>query len=365
MKNMHVELEFPECFVLAAVLLAGVGLVLHGCGGGALDGGQDVQEGVSVATDDLAVGANDAPTGTNDAPIGNNEQHVGAGEIIGESFDAPASLTTLTVPEPPNLSDFIEDKAAAILLGKALFWDMQVGSDGIQACASCHFHAGADSRTKNVMSPGLLAEDTTFQIGGPNYTVMVGDFPAHKLADLEDRSSTVLSDSNDVIGSQGVFEADFVDILRWRHRDDGISEGREHNTPHLNSTFSVEGVNTRKVEPRNTPTVINAVFNFANFWDGRANNIFNGRNPFGATDTSATIFVNVAGTLVEEAARLIDSALASQAVGPPTSGFEMSSSGRDFPDLVRMCCASHRWVNKRSTVRTVCWVLWPRGMARA
>ena len=26
----------------------------------------------------------------------------------------------------------------AVALGKALFWDMQVGSDGVQACASCH-----------------------------------------------------------------------------------------------------------------------------------------------------------------------------------------------------------------------------------
>ena len=33
---------------------------------------------------------------------------------------------------------------AAIQLGKALFWDMQVGSDGIQACATCHFRAGAE-----------------------------------------------------------------------------------------------------------------------------------------------------------------------------------------------------------------------------
>ena len=35
------------------------------------------------------------------------------------------------------------------MLGKALFWDMQVGSDGIQACATCHFQAGADVRSKN------------------------------------------------------------------------------------------------------------------------------------------------------------------------------------------------------------------------
>lgn len=42
------------------------------------------------------------------------------------------------------------------MLGKALFWDMQVGSDGVQACATCHFRAGADPRRKNQISPGLL-----------------------------------------------------------------------------------------------------------------------------------------------------------------------------------------------------------------
>src|SRR5215212_7805865 len=68
----------------------------------------------------------------------------------------PASLSTVPVSEPPNLSDFVADKAAAIRLGKALFWDMQIGSDGATACASCHFSAGADSRSKNQLSPGLL-----------------------------------------------------------------------------------------------------------------------------------------------------------------------------------------------------------------
>lgn len=37
----------------------------------------------------------------------------------------------------------MKDRQAAIALGKAL------GSDGVQACASCHFRAGADPRSKN------------------------------------------------------------------------------------------------------------------------------------------------------------------------------------------------------------------------
>src|SRR5437867_13261621 len=66
----------------------------------------------------------------------------------------PGSLTGAVVPPvfdritgAPLVPDFVQDVDAAVRLGKALFWDMQAGSDG-QACASCHFHAGADSRAK-------------------------------------------------------------------------------------------------------------------------------------------------------------------------------------------------------------------------
>lgn len=36
----------------------------------------------------------------------------------------PASLKTRPVPKPSNFGNFIVDEAAAIRLGKALFWDM-------------------------------------------------------------------------------------------------------------------------------------------------------------------------------------------------------------------------------------------------
>ena len=47
-----------------------------------------------------------------------------------------------------DLVPYIADLSAAIRLGKALFWDVQAGSDNRTVCASCHFHAGADSRAK-------------------------------------------------------------------------------------------------------------------------------------------------------------------------------------------------------------------------
>ena len=35
--------------------------------------------------------------------------------------------------------------------------------------------------------------------------------------------------------------------------------------------------------------MINAIFNFRNFWDGRANNVFNGVDPFGRRNEDARV----------------------------------------------------------------------------
>src|SRR5438552_2059565 len=187
---------------------------------------------------------------------------------------APPSLKTVPVPEPSNLALFVRNKPAAIALGKALFWDMQIGSDGIQACGSCHFHAGADSRTKNQLNPDLTGNDPAFALpGGPNYTLTAANFPFHRLSNPGDPRS-VLADRRDVTGSQGVFRTLFVDIVPGSAVDAVVQ------LP--DPVFNVQGIKTRRVEPRNAPTVINAIFNDRNFWDGRAQSDFNGVDPFGS-----------------------------------------------------------------------------------
>src|SRR5689334_4481423 len=128
-----------------------------------------------------------------------------------------APLSTVPVPPVFGMEGILADKTAAIQLGKALFWDMQAGSDDTQACASCHFNAGADSRAINEINPGQAGGDNNFEMGsGPNYHLSAGtpgagfggyhdgDYPFHKLAVQTDRFS-VISDVNDVTGSQGVF----------------------------------------------------------------------------------------------------------------------------------------------------------------
>jgi cytochrome c peroxidase len=246
------------------------------------------------------------------------------------------------------------DTNSAIVLGKAFFWDQQAGSDGL-ACASCHFHAGADNRIINQLDPGLRnvdpAKQNNFHVtasnrtlnvgpppgGGPNYTLKRADYPFHQLADPTDRNSAVLFDTDDVTSSQGVFRADFLFMNLLPNTN---PKKIEVCSSAPSSTFSVGGVNTRQVEPRNTPTMINAIYNFRNFWDSRANNIFNGRNPFGMRDPSAGIdpmnSVLVAdsfGNLSPMQVVIPDASLASQAVGPPGSDLEMSCRGRVFENI--------------------------------
>ncbi len=252
---------------------------------------------------------------------------------------ALVSLKTVPIPEPLDLANYVQDKGAAIRLGKALFWDMQVGSDGIQACASCHSHAGADNRTTNTLNPGDQAFANN-QLGlpgmapgalGPNQTLNSTHFPFHRLIDQDvigeplSNAANVVSDINDVVGSQGVSLMQFIDIVPGSPVDLG--------TPIPDPVFNVGGTNIRRVTGRQAPSVINAVFNFSNFWDGRANNIFNGNNPFGPADPRPHLLSNASGSLQAVPLRIRQSSLASQSMAPPLSDFEMSWRGRTWPKI--------------------------------
>src|SRR4051812_39648775 len=232
----------------------------------------------------------------------------------------PGDLRSVPVPGPSNLNDFVRDPAMARALGKALFWDMQVGSDGIQSCASCHFRAGADPRSKNQLSPGLKhvpAPDLTFSAGrGPNFQLEAAVFPLTRLANPGVRGFLdPTADSNDVVSSQGIHHpGNEADPLR----------------------FLVGSANTRRVEPRNTPTTINAVFNHRQFWDGRAENIFNGVNHLGQRDPDSKLFrADDPKNPIEVRVELVNSSLASQAVAPIVSDLEMADPNRMGRELAR------------------------------
>src|SRR5262245_20988154 len=233
-------------------------------------------------------------------------------ELPSDLVNLPGDLRAIAVPGPTNLNEFIKDPVMALALGKALFWDMQVGSDGIQACASCHFRAGADPRSKNQVHPGLASV-----FPGPNVQLEASDFPLTRLAEADVRGALDPdTDSSDVVSSHGI----------------------HHPGTELDPDgFSIGGVNTRRVEPRNTPSVINAVFNHRQFWDGRAENVFNGVNHLGERDPDAKLYraLNPQTVVLVRVPELVDSSLASQAVAPIVSDTEMATPGRTRLDVGR------------------------------
>ena len=269
-----------------------------------------------------------------------------AGNSVSAQISSIRPLGEIGIPKPDNINRFIKDKTAAIALGKTLFWDMQLGSDGLQSCASCHFHAGADNRSKNQINPG---PGNKFDIASaPNYQLKPSDFPFHKLENPNDASSKVISDVNDVAGSQGVSRARFIDVQPGSDKD--------KTTPVRDEVFNVGGVNVRRVTDRDTPTVINSVFNFRNFWDGRAQNIFNGVNPSGLRDSNAFVLeAQNRRRLRDVRVRINNSSLASQAVGPPASSFELSAEVEPIisPSTVELSDSEDRIEVRDSQGRTI------------
>jgi cytochrome c peroxidase len=273
------------------------------------------------------------------------------------------------------------------------------------------------------INPGQAGGDNNFEVGtAPNYHLNPGspdagfggfhdgDFPFHKLADVN-QGLTLISDVNDVTGSQGVFastkdsivvtnpvppgnngggdggngggggiggggidldgdgggDAGFIrspgGVTDPNRRAGGStssengagSQGvttvirRNGTVPVTNSvevTTSIadpvfsfpdpvdaaKRINTRKVTGRNTPSAVNAVFNFRNFWDGRAQNTCNGANPFGARDGQSHLMVTdeTGEELGPALVNMKNSALCSQALGPILSSVEMSADDRNF-----------------------------------
>jgi hypothetical protein len=150
----------------------------------------------------------------------------------------PPKLETLVGVQPPEpkgtehglpvtLSNYVTNRTKLVQLGKALFWDRAVSSDGKAACASCHFQAGTNRRFKNSISPGpstIFNKPAQSTWWGPNHTLKPSDFPLHRLADMNDRNSDITSTTDDVIGAQGVFERALNKVSGRSRFDDCIAQ---------------------------------------------------------------------------------------------------------------------------------------------
>lgn len=273
--------------------------------------------------------------------------------VQAHSGNIPPSLKDIKLPEVPGLltgsKPIVVNKEKAIALGKALFWDMAVGSDGM-ACGSCHFHAGADTRTRNQFSPAKthlparFSNPDAFDPNDPrgpnlsNYQLTKRDFPLYK---FDPKTGKLLEDSYtyNAVASSGTFSGEFVGVKNTGLAATGSAKDEcKPYTPAgagLDQTYHVGNIHTRRVEPRNTPTMINAVLFDRLFWDGRANHIFNGVSDSGPRDPDAYIWVADAGAVWKTRMALENAAFASLAVGPPLNEFEMSCRGRTWKDIGR------------------------------
>ncbi len=279
---------------------------------------------------------------------------------------ALAPLKSVKVPLPSNLNDFIQDRQAAIALGKAFFWDMQAGSDGLTACATCHWHAGADARIQNTLG---LPNDNPHKITlrNPVSKLQEWEFPFVRVDDpnttddVVSPNAKVVENREEIVGSKGVERRSFVRIVNGQ----AVEIGNTVPDP----DFSTRGVNLRTVTTRNSPSVINAVFNHRNNWDGSASFYFNGVNNAGKFDPNARVLKaaffydnawlayldklsgkrTFAKSRNDSVAVLLDNAsLASQAMNPPlkVKWFGPDATSRTLDARCSLC---GHWADKRST----------------
>ncbi len=215
----------------------------------------------------------------------------GAFLVFGIVLASPCQLAKAADVELANGDEVFTTEAskeAAILLGKALFWDEQLGSGngGQYACASCHYQAGADSHPLRIEA-GRLPDG--------------------------------------ILGSLGVQFASFS----------GITAVEDENAPgglcaQPADDFIIDG--DLMITDRQAPPSVDSN-SVHNFWDGRANFIFNGIDPSG--EEKAELYSSKGGL---KSLSIGESSQASQAVGPPNSDVEMAASGRTFAEVGFKLC---------------------------
>ena len=243
---------------------------------------------------------------------------------------------------------------------------MQVGSDGVQACGSCHFHAGVDNRTKNQLNPNHLGGDLNLDLKGP----LANQDLAHRLSVPQAGQpaipgepllipGNVVSDSNDVVSSMGVRFRRFVDIptpgpdaffgprratacdrccrisevgrtpirSRSSRASDGWSRATRPRSSPRRSTSTISGT----AAPASTPTAAacSAPPTPVPCLRQRRGGALEGADNAHFRPDLEEENPEVA----EQPVRIRFSSLASLATGPALSDFEMSFAGRNWPKI--------------------------------
>jgi cytochrome c peroxidase len=280
------------------------------------------------------------------------------------------------VVKRPDLLEFVADAEAAVALGKALFWDMQAGSDFGRrvvdgevvyqgtACASCHYRSGADPRDRHTSRVAYVAWDR-YRLDPGHPAAADPANPREHLGEFVQRpfipNGDVRTDVRDVslvVGSQGVEPRVFDGLnvaappgrREWRSElsnprtpsceacgPAGLAAARATTLPEWMMFLEgqrPEGRLVRQITGRNSPTIVNSVFADRLFHDGRAESTFNGFSIFGDHDPRTVLHRrDGAGRVVPVRVAISHAALASQSVGPIVNDVEMSYLGRTFPDV--------------------------------
>jgi len=152
-------------------------------------------------------------------------------------------LSRVPVPRPAGN---IINRAAAVRLGKAFFWEAQVGGNGRIACATCHFVAGADGRHTAgsdgmVQAANFNSVNANANIAADNCTVTGGQ-------------QTTGRNTPTNVGA--VFFRDLFHDGRANHRFNGLNPfGFTGNNTEgsLASTIDNAGAASQAVGPPNNP----------------------------------------------------------------------------------------------------------------
>jgi len=174
---------------------------------------------------------------------------------------ALAAQADQAMPNPPEYPFENPYNPVQEVLGKFLFWEEQLSSDNTVSCGTCHITeaGGSDPRSFNTPNPG---------------------------------PDGIFGTADDIRGSAGVVRQD--------------ASGNFRGTTPFDFHVQVTG--------RKTPSMINAVYNNQQFWDGRAT-----------------------GNYVDPQTGLLEigyvGSLESQSAGPPLSDVEMAREGLTWDDV--------------------------------
>ena len=304
--------------------------------------------------------------------------------VIDPATGLPELEAVVALETPVNEEDFFRNPAdvagvpaelqpligrpAAEILGKALFWDMQIGSDGVQACGSCHFHAGVDNRSGasstrtpraailpcRSRDPTGTSSRATFRSTSWPIPRSPGSPPCGAVLGLPPcADNAVVSDANDVMSSMGVSDSSCSSTSRpigTFFNAGGVSACRRTSAPsrptRFQSTRGCAGWSPAtprlSTPPRSTSTISGTVAPASTSTAAACSapriprptsssmTARSSARPWAISGpTSSSRIPNVAAQPV----RIKFSSLASQSVGPPLSDFEMSFAGRNWAKI--------------------------------